>query len=248
MRLRQVALVARELEPVVDDLCAILGIEVAFRDPGVKVFGLHNAVMPVGDTFLEVVSPLQPDTTAGRFLDRRGGDGGYMAIVQVPDLAVERERLARLGVRIVWEASLPDIATVHLHPRDVGGAIVSIDWAEPWDSWRWAGPRWQACRRTDRVRAIAGVEVQGRDPGALARRWAEVLGRPAGVASDGSPEIRLDPGCLRFVAERDGRGDGVSAVAFACSDREAVRAAASSRGRLDAEGRLVLCGTRIDLV
>ena len=56
MRLRQIALVAQELDPVVENLCAVLGIEVGFNDPGVAAFGLHNAVMPVGDTVLEVVS------------------------------------------------------------------------------------------------------------------------------------------------------------------------------------------------
>ena len=80
MRLRQIALVARELEPVVSDFSAILGIEVAYNDPGVRVFGLENAVMPVGDTFLEVVSPIEGGTTAGRLLERRG-DGGYMVIL-----------------------------------------------------------------------------------------------------------------------------------------------------------------------
>ena len=34
--------------------------------------------MPVGDTFLEVVSPIDPKATAERYLARRGGDGGYM--------------------------------------------------------------------------------------------------------------------------------------------------------------------------
>jgi len=55
MRLRQVALVARDLDPVVADCSAVLGVEVAFRDPDVSTFGLRNAVMPDGDTFLEVV-------------------------------------------------------------------------------------------------------------------------------------------------------------------------------------------------
>ena len=41
-------------------------VEVAFRDPGVAAFGLQNAVMPIGRTFLEVVSPVQEGTTAGR--------------------------------------------------------------------------------------------------------------------------------------------------------------------------------------
>ena len=54
MRLRQVALVASELEQSVEALCGVLGIEVAYNDPNMVAFGLVNAVMPVGDTFLEV--------------------------------------------------------------------------------------------------------------------------------------------------------------------------------------------------
>ena len=58
MRLRQVVIVAHDLETTVGHLTAVLGIAVSFRDPGVAEFGLVNAVMPVGDTFLEVVSPV----------------------------------------------------------------------------------------------------------------------------------------------------------------------------------------------
>src|SRR4051794_11157989 len=57
IRLRQVALVAAELAPVLDDLHDVLGLEVAYRDPGVATFGLENAVLPVGTQFLEVVAP-----------------------------------------------------------------------------------------------------------------------------------------------------------------------------------------------
>ena len=125
MRIRQIALVARELDPVVDDLCAVLGVEVAFNDPGVAEFGLKNAVMALGDQFLEVVSPFRADASAARYLERRRGDGGYMVILQSDDLDADRTRLARVGARIVWEIAFDDIATIHLHPRDVGGAIVS---------------------------------------------------------------------------------------------------------------------------
>ena len=102
MRIRQVALATRELEPVVEDLCTVLGVEVAYSDPAIKVFGLRNVVMPIGDTFLEVLTPVEPDTAAGRFLDRRGGDGGYMVILQTDDLDAERKRMTELGVRIAW--------------------------------------------------------------------------------------------------------------------------------------------------
>src|SRR2546421_5200081 len=141
-RLRQVALVARDCGQVAGELRRVFGWPPPFHDPGVGQFGLTNAVFAAGDTFVEVVAPVQPGTTAGRYLERRGGDGGYMAIFQVPDLAAARRRVAGLGVRVVWTADLPDIAGTHLHPADVPGAIVSLDWAAPEQSWRWAGPAW----------------------------------------------------------------------------------------------------------
>src|SRR5437867_2360968 len=73
-RLRQVALVARALEPVAAALQAEFQLGDPYRDSGVAEFGLENVVFAVGDTFLEVVSPVADGTTAGRYLDRRGGD------------------------------------------------------------------------------------------------------------------------------------------------------------------------------
>src|SRR6266542_4286357 len=80
LRLRQICLATRELEPVVDDIRAILGVEICYRDSGVAKYGLVNALLPIGTSFLEVVAPVEPNTAAGRFLDRSGGHGGYMAI------------------------------------------------------------------------------------------------------------------------------------------------------------------------
>jgi hypothetical protein len=231
MRLRQVALVARDLEPVVAELCAVLGAEVCFRDPGVASFGLRNAVMPLGDSFLEVVSPAQAGTSAGRFLERRGGDGGYMVIVQTPDLDADRKRLSELGVRVVWEIRLEDIATLHLHPRDVGGAILSLDQAQPPESWRWAGPDWPARRGTGVSRAIAAVELASAAPEALARRWSQILALPARAMGE-LWSIDLDEGALRFAPTRDGdaRGAGVAGIDVAAADPTALLAAARRRG------------------
>jgi len=248
LRLRQVAFVARELEPVVEALCEVLGIQVAYRDPGVGVFGLRNAVMPLGESFLEVVSPERPGTTAGRLLERRGGDGGYMVIVQSQAREADRARVASLGVRIAWETTLEDAATLHLHPRDVGGAILSLDWMHPPESWRWAGPHWRETVRTDLVRGIAGVEIQARDPAAMARRWGEVLARPA-RREQGVEQVALpDGGLIRFVAGEDGRGEGVSGLLVDAVDPEEVRRRARARGALQRDGAIGLCGVRISLV
>ena len=97
VRLRQAVLVARDLEPACGRLAGGLGLGAPFHDPGVGLFGLRNAVYALGEDFLEVVSPEQEGTAAGRQLERRG-DGGYMLIFQVDDLAAARARAERLGI------------------------------------------------------------------------------------------------------------------------------------------------------
>src|ERR1700759_3013199 len=142
MRLRQIALVGQDLAAAEADIRAILGLDYAYNDPGVGKFGLKNAVFPVGETFLEVVSPKQAGTTAGRLLEKRGGDGGYMVILQVRDIADARAHIASAGAGVGEQADLQGgtVAMSHVHPRDVGGAILSVDYMHPWDRWEWGGP------------------------------------------------------------------------------------------------------------
>lgn len=247
MRLRQIALVGQDLAAATADIVSVLGLGAAYADPGVGKYGLNNAVWPIGDTFLEVVSPKQAGTTAGRLLDKRGGDGGYMAIFQCDDLAKARARVAALGVRIADQFDGDGVAFTHLHPRDLGGAIVSIDAMVPKERWEWGGPNWKENVRTDVACEIVGGELQGDDPGGMAKRWAAALGLEA-VAAEGGWRIQLDGGELRFVEVRDGRGDGLGAFDVAVRHPEDVRARAKARGCVDADGEVVLCGTRVRLV
>lgn len=207
MRLRQVVLAAADLAATEAEIVDALGLSLCYRDPGVATFGLRNALFPVGHQLLEVVSPVEDGTTAGRLLAKRGGDTGYMVILEVDDLDAMRVRIAEAGARIVYEAVEEGIVGLHLHPADVGGAILSIDRPDAWGEWPWAGPAWRDHVRTDVVTDVVAVEIEAKDPGAMAERWAEVLGRPA---ADGPPTIVLDEGEIRFVAA-GGRGEGVSA-------------------------------------
>ncbi len=249
MRLRQIALVGHDLAAGEADICAILGLNYAYDDPGVGKFGLKNAVFPVGETFLELVSPKQDGTAAGRLLEKRGGDGGYMVILQVPEIKAARARIAAANVRVVEQADLQGgtVAMSHVHPRDVGGAILSLDFMHPWERWEWGGPIWREHVRTDVSTAIVGAELQGEDPSAMARRWGEVLGRTP-MSEGGAWRIALDGGEIRFVKIHDGRGEGLGAFDVAVHDPNAVRAVAEARGRLDAHGVVILAGTRVNLV
>lgn len=241
MRLRQVALVAGKLNPVRQQLFTLLGLDQDYKDPGVGEFGLENSVMAIGDTYLEVVAPIADGTTASRLLERRGGNGGYMILVQTDDIANDNARIEKLGVRKVWETSLDDVIAFHLHPKDVGGAIVSIDQMIPPESWRWAGPEWQQ-RQAKNVGIIVAAELQASNPHAMASRWAEVLGQPLSTEGD-AYVLTFDDGTLRFVLDIDGRGDGVSGVDFSTDNLPEVLAIAEQL-ELPIDGnKVTICGT-----
>lgn len=213
LRLRQVVLVTSDLHGVAKQLEDELGLCDPYEDPGVAEFGLENRVFAAGDTFVEVLTPIRDGTAGGRYLERRGGDGGYMAIFQVDDIVAARARVAALGIRVVWQADLPDIAGTHLHPRDVPGAIVSLDWSDPPGSWRWAGPAWTGAA-PETAGGVTAVTLAAVDPVAMAARWAEVLGPAA--ALDGTT-VRIDGAGQRIqvVEAADEHVEGIAACELA---------------------------------
>lgn len=253
LRLRQIALVARALEPVERQLTSVLATEVCFRDPGVGRYGLHNALWALGGTFLEVVAPIRDGTAGGRYLDRRGGDGGYMCIVDCDDLDARRAQLGALGVRIVEDTRAGDAVlwseAIHLHPRDTGGCLMSIDrhsgGIDMMGGYRWAGADWQSKARRDVT--ITGAAMQCDDPAATAQRWAQLLRRPAAASAGGGHELRLDNAVVRFVAIADGRGEGLARVQLSCADASPMFAAAAAIGAPVGASWFELCGVRFVL-
>ncbi len=238
LRMRQICLVARQLAPVVDELQSVLGLPVCHRDPGVGKYGLENALFPVGDKFLEVVAPVREGTTAGRYLDRRGGDGGYMVITQCDDLAARRRRCEAVGVRVANEIGYPEYRELQLHPRDVGAAMLSFSWQEgarePGGPWHPAAYSGDLAPKPGLIRAMSAAELQSEDPDRLARRWSDVIERPVRL-QDGQRVIELDDAVLRFTEATDGRGEGLAGLDLACADPAR-------------RGLVLICGIRFRLI
>ena len=218
MRLRQIALVTPELRDVESEICNQLGLEVCYRDPGLSHFGLRHGLYAIGDQLLEVVAPKEPGTTAGRFLERRGTEGGYMVLLQTDELEHHKARVESAGIRIVHDGEVNErgasIHGIHLHPKDVGGAILSLDQADPPESWLWAGHDWQYHSLDGVVTDIVAIDMQAENPEAMASRWANAIGIPAhgGV-------IKLDDAQIRFVSASDGQGDGLVSADLSAKDR-----------------------------
>lgn len=256
MRLRQVAFVAEPLAPAVEEVRAVLGLDVCYEDPNVGKWGLANALFPIGNDFLEIVAPVQPGTSAGRYLARRGGNGGYMAIFQSADARVERERIAAQGVRFIHVADRPGpYHATQFHPQDLGGILVSIESCGPPDAFRnpggpWypAGMAWEPHVKTERISRLLAVEVQAEQPESVADVWSRVLGVPVGRDTQGRTQLAFENAPVRFVAAADGRGTGVGALDVKATDREAVLKAAAARGLKRSERQVLVCGVRINLL
>ncbi|MGE0881269.1 MAG: VOC family protein [Acidimicrobiia bacterium] len=204
-RLRQVTALVGDLERAVNEIHTRLGLLVSLRDDGTTAHdhGIANAWVPLGSTIVELASPVRPGDATDRY-HTRFGDGGYMIILQTDDFDAARDRLRRLGVRVTREISHPGAQEIHLDHRDVGGTFLAIDWADPVDGWRWAGPDWVSFIRTHVVTELCAAEMTTPDARSVAQQWATLLERTAEPSREGWV-IELDRGTLRFV---DGEGHG----------------------------------------
>jgi hypothetical protein len=252
LRLRQLCLVAHELEPAIADLGAIFGLDICYRDGNVGKYGLVNALLPIGKCFLEVVAPTRAGTAAGRYLERRQGDGGYMVIIDCDDVERRRRQVQDLGVRIANPISHETYTGLQLHPRDTGGCMLELNHTSGGESldgpYLPAGPHWQTAVRTDVTAALLGAELQSPEPERLASRWAGILERPVSRGAAGEPTIALDLGVLRFVPQADRRGEGLAGIDLAVVDPARIVAQAERRGCAVIGESVMVCGTRFGLV
>ncbi len=241
LRLRQICLIAPRLEPVVEDLTSVLGLGVAYRDPAVAMFGLVNAILPIGDSIIEVVAPTTGDTPATRFLERRG-TGGYMTILDTDSIEPWRTHLARHSVRIAADLAADGYLGLQLHPRDTGGPLLEINWSAGWETGAYhpAGPDWQPQVVRESAAALAEASIVSPEPDALARRWATILDRDAPA----DRTIELDRGRLCFTT---GESDGLAGMTILTTNPAAIREAAIARRCPVGPDFVIIGGVRIRL-
>jgi hypothetical protein len=246
IRLRQICLVAPQLEPVISDISAIMGLDICYRDGNVAKYGLENALLPVDTILLEVVAPFQPGpgTAAGRFLEKTAGRGGYMAIFCCEDPDARGAGANAIGVRTANVITHAPYHGVQLHPRDCRAAFIEFNHTDGSDDvlgpYPPAGPDWQRSIRKDTTLALTEVEMQSPEPRSLAEHW----GRIVGIAADGAT-VRLPNGIFRFVK---GDSEIMSGLTFKVANRAKVLDAAKARGTAVSGDSFFLCGVTFRLI
>ena len=243
LRLRQICLAAPHLEPVISDIAAIMGLKVCYRDGNVAKYGLENALLPVDTILLEVVAPTQGGTAAGRFLDKTGGRGGYMAIFCCDDPDARGKHANGIGVRTANVITHAPYHGVQLHPRDCRAAFIEFNHTDGSDDilgpYPPAGPDWQKSIRKDTTLALTEVEMQSPEPEGLAAHWGKIVGIPA----DGAV-VKLPNATFRFVK---GDSEIMSGLTFKVANKARVLDAAKARGCTVDGDEFQLCGVMFKL-
>jgi methylmalonyl-CoA/ethylmalonyl-CoA epimerase len=104
-----------------------LGLELheveTVSDQGVRV-----AMLPVGDSRIELLEATGDETPVGKFLSRRGA-GIHHLCVEVADLPASLEKLKAAGIRLIDEEPRPGAGgalVAFVHPASTGGVLLEL--------------------------------------------------------------------------------------------------------------------------
>ncbi len=125
-RLAHVGIATRSLESL-SRLYQDLGLKVKTTEtvPDQKV---RAAILPVGDTAVELLEGTEPDSVISRFVEKRG-EGLHHLAFEVDDLRADLKRLKERNVDLIDE--VPRIGAgghliAFIHPRSTGGVLVEL--------------------------------------------------------------------------------------------------------------------------
>ena len=104
-----------------------LGMPLVHRET-VEDQGVEAALLDVGESHVELLQPLGPDTGVGRFLARRG-PGLHHVAYRVASVQETLEALSAAGVRLIDEHPRTGIRgsqVAFIHPSSTGGVLTEI--------------------------------------------------------------------------------------------------------------------------
>jgi methylmalonyl-CoA/ethylmalonyl-CoA epimerase len=92
--------------------------------------GVREAMLAVGDgaTRIQLLAPLNADSTIAKFIDRNG-PGVQQVAYTVDDIEAVSEQLRARGMRLLYEAprrGTSDSRVNFIHPKDAGGVLVEL--------------------------------------------------------------------------------------------------------------------------
>lgn len=122
-----VGIAVSDLREAVERYRRTFGIEPVHRER-MDDQGVEEVLFAVGESFVQLLGALGPDTPVGRFLGTRG-PGVHHVGYRVASVADALEHLRAEGIGLIDEAPRPGsrgTTIAFVHPKDTGGVLVEL--------------------------------------------------------------------------------------------------------------------------
>jgi len=232
-RIHHVGIVVKRLAEAYGFYRDVLGLPV-LREAEVAEQGVRAALLAAGDSEVELLEPLGPDTPVGRFLARRG-EGLHHVCFETEDVGAALADFDRRGVALLDRVPRQGLAgrIGFLHPGACSGVLVEVATPAPAAAEEPASPL-----RLKRL--VIGAE----DVTVTAGTFQSLFGFPE-VAMNGGPRTMLAVGrgtLLVVPAHEVGGTAGMVALSFVAEDFFALTAALDRARvrRLDGTGEVTV--------
>jgi len=127
MKIEHIGIATRELDEALGFWRDALGLEVADIEE-VSEQGVRVAMLPIGETRVELLEPTRDDSPIAKFLEKRGAGIHHIA-VRVDDIRVALANLKQRGARLIDETpriGAGNCLIAFVHPSSAGGVLLEL--------------------------------------------------------------------------------------------------------------------------
>ncbi|WFE42053.1 methylmalonyl-CoA epimerase [Micromonospora sp. WMMD998] len=130
-RIDHVGIAVADLDAAIDFYQRTFGMRCVHTETNEEQ-GVREAMLAVGPDasggMVQLLAPLSPDSTIGKFLDKRG-PGIQQVAYTVADIDATCAALRERGVRLLYETprrGTSDSRVNFVHPKDAGGVLIEL--------------------------------------------------------------------------------------------------------------------------
>lgn len=90
--------------------------------------GVEAVLLEVGDAYVELIAPVDPDSGVARFVEKRG-PGMHHVAYRTQDIEGDIKKLVAAGLRTIGDEAHPAIrgtTAIFVHPKSTGGVLTEL--------------------------------------------------------------------------------------------------------------------------
>jgi len=126
-RVDHVGIAVRDLDAAIAFYGKVFGVDFTYRHT-VEEQGVEEAMGRVGESWIQLLRPLRPDTPVGKFIEARG-EGVHHIGYGVADVRAALAELRENDIKLIDHEPRPGsrgARIAFIHPKSVGGVLVEL--------------------------------------------------------------------------------------------------------------------------